>query len=166
MVKTDIDVPRVRPGRVRLAVSFITSLVTPLLLTFFCKAWGYSSCSTTTRFEKALVCKLSFFVSQQSKQTTCWAYMWYVRLLLQKKLVLIGSRIGILTVSGKAWQDVFARARARYHYYKVEFDIISLSFSKWADWPVGFGAIRIVKEQPWSKLADCQSLLPRAQRDA
>ena len=56
MVEANVDVPRVRPGRVQPAV-FLTTLLVALLVAFFCRARGHSSYSTTTRSGKALVCK-------------------------------------------------------------------------------------------------------------
>ena len=36
---------------------FFSPLTMALLVAFFCGAWDYSSCFTTTEFEKALICK-------------------------------------------------------------------------------------------------------------
>ena len=65
----DVTLPPGRPGRSwcwrpkgqawpRPASRLLTTLlVAPLPVAFLCRAWGYSSRSTTTRFGKALVCK-------------------------------------------------------------------------------------------------------------
>ena len=63
------------------------------------------------------------------------------------------------------WNSLDVSARAKSRRCEAEFDIVSLSFSKRAGWPVGFGAIRIIKKRPRDKSADHQSLLPQAQRD-
>lgn len=75
LVEVDDDILKVRLGRVQPTISFIISVVP--LVAFFCVAF---TCSTITGSGKALIYK--WF-----PQTT--ACIQYIKLLLQKKLVLV-----------------------------------------------------------------------------
>ena len=78
MVEVDVNIPRVRPGRIWPTVS-LTTLLVAHLVAFFCRAWRYSSCLTTTRSRKTLLCKSSAThgISAPEEASANWWPSWY-----------------------------------------------------------------------------------------